>query len=175
MRLKLCTFLMRLTLHSRLNLVQTSLMRFNSGADASYVQNCTWEGDNNVLLLQTARYVVKAAQGMARGTAPPAACAYLELVRGMTGKSGSAVVSKAASARDWRIGGPHVRAAFEARAARLAKRALEQLSEGDVPTEESVSVNGSGPMLPQVGGTHLHWTAGTVHFVLCDCYCTQDE
>lgn len=52
---------------------------------ASYVQNCTWEGDNNVLYLQTARFLSKLTAGVFKGGARGAAslppdCAYLALI-----------------------------------------------------------------------------------------------
>ncbi len=43
----------------------------------NYVQNVTWEGDNNVLCLQTARYLVKALAGAAAGQQVQGSAAYL--------------------------------------------------------------------------------------------------
>eukprot|EP00887_Chlorella_sp_A99_P006224 scaffold3.g6224.t1 len=43
----------------------------------SYVQNVTWEGDNNVMYLQTARYLVKALAAARAGRAPAGSAAYL--------------------------------------------------------------------------------------------------
>ncbi len=43
----------------------------------NYVQNVTWEGDNNVLCLQTARYLIKALAGVAQGQEVQGSAAYL--------------------------------------------------------------------------------------------------
>lgn len=43
---------------------------------ASYVQNCTWEGDNNVMALQMARFLVKQMHRAEAGKAPGGQCAY---------------------------------------------------------------------------------------------------
>ncbi|KAG2435906.1 hypothetical protein HXX76_007101 [Chlamydomonas incerta] len=44
---------------------------------ASYVQNVTWEGDNNVLCLQTARFLIKALAGVQAGKRVDGSAAYL--------------------------------------------------------------------------------------------------
>ncbi|KAL3130658.1 hypothetical protein ABBQ38_008049 [Trebouxia sp. C0009 RCD-2024] len=44
---------------------------------ASYVQNATWEGDNNVLCLQSARYLLKNLLGSQSGRRPQGSAAYL--------------------------------------------------------------------------------------------------
>jgi acyl-CoA oxidase len=45
---------------------------------ANYVQNVTWEGDNNVLCLQTARFLLKSLMAVRAGKAPPGgSAAYL--------------------------------------------------------------------------------------------------
>mmetsp|Transcript_25494 Transcript_25494/g.55452 ORF Transcript_25494/g.55452 Transcript_25494/m.55452 type:complete len:695 (+) Transcript_25494:125-2209(+) len=49
----------------------------------SYVQNVTWEGDNNVLCLQTARFLLKAVGAVQQGQAPPkGSAAYLAGLEG---------------------------------------------------------------------------------------------
>ncbi|KXZ49049.1 hypothetical protein GPECTOR_23g135 [Gonium pectorale] len=42
-----------------------------------YVQNVTWEGDNNVMCLQTARYLIKALAGVRSGKAVSGSADYL--------------------------------------------------------------------------------------------------
>ncbi|KAK9847424.1 hypothetical protein WJX84_002360 [Apatococcus fuscideae] len=44
---------------------------------ASYVQNVTWEGDNNVLCLQTARHLLKSCEAAGSGKQVPGSAAYL--------------------------------------------------------------------------------------------------
>lgn len=44
---------------------------------ASYVQNVTWEGDNNVMCLQTARFLVKAVLAGRAGKRVPASARYI--------------------------------------------------------------------------------------------------
>ncbi|CAK0735983.1 hypothetical protein CVIRNUC_000672 [Coccomyxa viridis] len=98
-----------------------------------YVQNVTWEGDNNVMLLQTARYLVKrllaaqAGQGSPGGSAGYTANAAAELRQRCP----------AQSARDWLD--PAVQsAAFRHRATRLcveATRTLAEASGGSVVFE----------------------------------------
>ena len=46
------------------------------GLLASYVQNCTWEGDNSVMALQMARHLVKAMAAAQQGTRVDGQCAY---------------------------------------------------------------------------------------------------
>ncbi|GLC45233.1 hypothetical protein PLESTB_000722200 [Pleodorina starrii] len=43
----------------------------------NYVQNVTWEGDNNVMCLQTARYLIKALAGVQQGKRAAGSAAYL--------------------------------------------------------------------------------------------------
>ncbi|GFR44234.1 hypothetical protein Agub_g5369 [Astrephomene gubernaculifera] len=46
----------------------------------NYVQNVTWEGDNNVMCLQTARYLIKALVGVQQGKPATGSAAYLNQV-----------------------------------------------------------------------------------------------
>lgn len=60
---------------------------------ASYVQNCTWEGDNNVMCLQMARFLVKQMHAALSGPRAPAGqCAYFAATtrRGTGGRAAEA-------------------------------------------------------------------------------------
>ncbi|KAK9833196.1 hypothetical protein WJX74_009804 [Apatococcus lobatus] len=81
---------------------------------ASYVQNVTWEGDNNVLCLQTARHLLKSCETATAGKAVHGSAAYL--TASQQEKSGKC---KVASAMDWRVTDVLVMA-LRHRAARLA-------------------------------------------------------
>jgi acyl-CoA oxidase len=93
---------------------------------ASYVQNCTWEGDNSVMYLQTARFCVKALAAAGGGARPraaapgrPGSAAYLDAARAEAAAR-AAVVAPA----DW--GRPeHALAALRHVAAREALLAAE--------------------------------------------------
>ena len=66
----------------------------------NYVQNVTWEGDNDVMCLQTARYLVKAffraaGGGGPEGGAPSPAVAYLGPAARAAGRGGLAAVGAA--------------------------------------------------------------------------------
>lgn len=83
---------------------------------ASYVQNVTWEGDNNVLLLQTARFAVKLALAVAAGQAQvlPRSAEYLREAMG--------------AKRQVAVGGVGwIRACFVARAAYLVQQAIQEV------------------------------------------------
>lgn len=83
---------------------------------ASYVQNVTWEGDNNVLLLQTARFALKLALAVAAGQASvlPRSAEYLREAAAVKGR----VVAGEAG---W------LRACFVARAAYLVQQAIQEV------------------------------------------------
>ena len=61
---------------------------------ASYAPNVTYEGDNNVLCLQTARYLLKVYRKMLTGETPPQVLGYL------TGASSRSSLALGASLRD---------------------------------------------------------------------------
>jgi acyl-CoA oxidase len=89
---------------------------------ASYVQNVTWEGDNNVMYLQTARFLLKAlAAAGAGGGAPAGSAAYLGRAREEA--AARCVVSEP---EDWRAAGNALGALRHA-AARLALVAADAL------------------------------------------------
>ena len=61
---------------------------------ATYAPNVTYEGDNNVLCLQTARYLLKAHRKMLNGQPPVDALRYLD------GASSRSALALGASLRD---------------------------------------------------------------------------
>lgn len=90
---------------------------------ANYVQNVTWEGDNNVLLLQVARYLLKALAAAQAGRAPSGGVAYLS----RAAASAAAARCSAGAPGDWER--PGVRqAALEHRTTRLCRAASELLA-----------------------------------------------
>ena len=85
---------------------------------ASYVQNVTWEGDNNVMYLQAARYLLKA---LASGGEIKGSAAYLSHA-----KEEASTRSSVASPEEW-AAPEHALAALRHAAARLALIAAEAL------------------------------------------------
>lgn len=107
----------------------------------SYVQNCTWEGDNKVLCLQCARYIVKqlwaARLACARGKRPALPPAVAHLADDARLGSGAAPLGATDAARDPEL---LLRAAAVAAAARAlatlemaATRALGRPLRADEP------------------------------------------
>jgi len=86
-----------------------------------YVQNATWEGDNNVLCLQSARALIKALVSAGQGKSPQGSAAYLG-----NAKAEMRARCQVHNAKDWRD--PEVQlAAFRHRATRLCIEAVQAL------------------------------------------------
>lgn len=99
---------------------------------ASYVQNVTWEGDNNVMYLQSARYLIKALGGGAGEAGGGGSAAYLAHAG-----TEAAARSSVSCPQDWRVP-RHAVAALRSATARLAlvaERALRQAGNGAIVFE----------------------------------------
>ncbi|CAK9217123.1 unnamed protein product [Sphagnum troendelagicum] len=81
---------------------------------AVYVPACTYEGDNNILLLQVARFLLKTLAQAGSGTKPVGTAAYLGNIQHLT-----SVNCKVSRGEDW-LNPSVMLEAFEARAARIA-------------------------------------------------------
>lgn len=93
---------------------------------AVYVPACTYEGDNTVLLLQVARFLMKTVQQL-RSKRPMGTAAYLGKLEYLL--ENNCTVSKA---EDW-LKPSVVLEAFEARSARLAAKCALQVSQASSP------------------------------------------
>lgn len=93
---------------------------------AVYVPACTYEGDNTVLLLQVARFLMKTVQQL-RSKRPVGTAAYLGKLEYVL--ENNSTVSKA---EDW-LKPSVVLEAFEARSARLAANCALQISQASSP------------------------------------------
>ncbi|CAM6021334.1 unnamed protein product [Sphagnum balticum] len=81
---------------------------------AAYVPACTYEGDNTILLLQVARFLLKTLTQVASGTKPVGTAAYLGNVQHLT-----SVNCEVSQGKDW-LNPSVLLEAFEARSARMA-------------------------------------------------------
>ncbi|KAH7659380.1 Acyl-CoA oxidase protein [Dioscorea alata] len=96
---------------------------------AVYVPACTYEGDNIVLLLQVARFLVKTVSQLGSGKQPTGTTAYMGKVEHLT--QCTCDVQKAA---DW-LRPSTILEAFEARALRMAVTAAKNISMVSNPEE----------------------------------------
>lgn len=117
----------------------------------SYVQNCTWEGDNNVMYLQTARYVVKNVLAVQLRRPVGGSAAYLA-------EAAKQANSKCAVGRaeDWANPANQL-AALTAVAASLAVQATKVLARasGGQPVFEGEPWNGSSVDLIRAARAHV--------------------
>eukprot|EP00884_Botryococcus_braunii_P015671 jgi/Botrbrau1/2788/Bobra.0125s0001.1 len=88
----------------------------------NYVQNVTWEGDNNVMCLQTARYLVKGLLGAREGKPQAPSVKYLE-----SATENNSARSPVATPGCW-LNPDHQLAALRHRAAALVVQATQTLS-----------------------------------------------
>ncbi|XP_042050831.1 peroxisomal acyl-coenzyme A oxidase 1-like [Salvia splendens] len=96
---------------------------------AVYVPACTYEGDNIVLLLQVARFLMKTVSQIGSGKQPVGTIAYMGRVEHLL-KSRCSVQR----AEDW-LNPSQVLEAFEARAARMSISCAQNLSKFSNPEE----------------------------------------
>lgn len=96
---------------------------------AVYVPSCTYEGDNVVLLLQVARFLMKTVSQLGSGMKPTGAAAYI-------GKADYLLQCKCnvQKAEDW-LNPSVILEAFEARAVRLAVICAQNISKASNPEE----------------------------------------
>ncbi|KAL8539837.1 hypothetical protein ACS0TY_001438 [Phlomoides rotata] len=94
---------------------------------AVYVPACTYEGDNVVLLLQVARFLMKTVSQLGTGKQPVGTIAYMGRIEHLL-KSRCSVQR----AEDW-LKPSQVLEAFEARAARMSVSCAQNLSKFDNP------------------------------------------
>ncbi|XP_039122296.1 peroxisomal acyl-coenzyme A oxidase 1-like [Dioscorea cayenensis subsp. rotundata] len=96
---------------------------------AVYVPSCTYEGDNVVLLLQVARFLVKTVSQLASGKEPVGTTAYYRRVEHLM-----QCACDVQRAEDW-LKPSVVLEAFEARAIRMAITCAKNLSKAPSPEE----------------------------------------
>ncbi|GFQ07026.1 peroxisomal acyl-coenzyme a oxidase 1 [Phtheirospermum japonicum] len=89
---------------------------------AVYVPNCTYEGDNIVLLLQVARFIIKTVSQLGTGKQPVGTIAYMGRIEHLM-----QCRCNAQRAEDW-LKPSQVLEAFEARAARMSVSVARNLS-----------------------------------------------
>ncbi|KAL4854889.1 Peroxisomal acyl-coenzyme A oxidase 1 [Chlorella vulgaris] len=88
----------------------------------SYVQNCTWEGDNSVMYLQTARYLIKSAMAAQAGKPLTGSAQYLSAASQQAGAR-----CGVSSPADW-CSPAHQLAALTRVAAQLVAQAAQVLA-----------------------------------------------
>ncbi|MQM00172.1 hypothetical protein Taro_032903 [Colocasia esculenta] len=94
---------------------------------AVYVPACTYEGDNIVLLLQVARFLVKTVSQLGSGKQPVGTTAYMGRAEHLL-----QCTSSASSVEDW-LKPSIILEAFEARAFRLAVACAQSISKFESP------------------------------------------
>ncbi|KAL7123453.1 hypothetical protein ACP275_01G105700 [Erythranthe tilingii] len=96
---------------------------------AAYVPACTYEGDNTVLLLQVARFLMKTVSQLGSGKQPVGTTAYMGRLKHLMQSR-----CTAQRAEDW-LKPSQVLEAFEARAAKMSVSCAQNLSKFSNPEE----------------------------------------